>query len=98
MRSILIFLLFLPLYSTECDAQNDQEAIKILDKFADNALKAPSVSMKFKLITLIRLIMTKIHWQDQSFSIRINTNLIFPIISSGSTVKHHGVICLQKKR
>jgi outer membrane lipoprotein-sorting protein len=33
-------------------AQNDQEAIKILDKFADNALKAPSVSMKFKLVTV----------------------------------------------
>ena len=32
--------------------QNDQEAIKILDKFTDNALKAPSISMKFKLITI----------------------------------------------
>jgi Outer membrane lipoprotein carrier protein LolA. len=32
--------------------QNDQEAIKILDKFTENALKAPSVSMKFKLITI----------------------------------------------
>jgi outer membrane lipoprotein-sorting protein len=34
------------------NAQNDQEAIKILDKFADDALKAPSVSMKFKLVTI----------------------------------------------
>jgi outer membrane lipoprotein-sorting protein len=32
--------------------QNDPEAIKILDKFSDNALRAPSVSMKFKLITI----------------------------------------------
>ena len=31
--------------------QNDQEAIKILDKFSENAQKAPSVSIKFILIT-----------------------------------------------
>lgn len=30
--------------------QNDPAAIKILDKFSDNALKAPSISMNFKLI------------------------------------------------
>jgi outer membrane lipoprotein-sorting protein len=32
-------------------AQNEQQATAILDKFADKAMKAPSVSMKFKLIT-----------------------------------------------
>ncbi len=52
MRSILVFLLFLPLIPLNVIAQNDQEAISILDRFADKALKAPSVSMKFELITL----------------------------------------------
>lgn len=32
--------------------QNDQAAIKILDKFSANALQAPSVTMKFNLITV----------------------------------------------
>jgi len=31
--------------------QNDQQAIEILDKFSANALAAPSVSMKFHLVT-----------------------------------------------
>jgi outer membrane lipoprotein-sorting protein len=47
--SILIFLLIISINS---NGQNDPEAIKILDRFSDNALKAPSVSMKFKLITI----------------------------------------------
>lgn len=42
---ILLFLMPLGVFG-----QNDQGAIKILDRFADNALKAPSVSMKFKLV------------------------------------------------
>jgi outer membrane lipoprotein-sorting protein len=50
MRYISSILLFLFLVQLNISAQNDQEAIKILDKFADKALKAPSVSMKFKLI------------------------------------------------
>jgi outer membrane lipoprotein-sorting protein len=45
----IIFLLLL-LFPPNIFGQKDQEAIKILDKFADNALKAPSVSMKFKLV------------------------------------------------
>jgi outer membrane lipoprotein carrier protein len=48
---IIILPLFL-LFSIKTAGQNDQEAIKILDKFADNALKAPSVSMKFNLVTV----------------------------------------------
>jgi len=51
MRPIAIILFFLLLFTLNAPGQNDQEAIKILDKFSDNALKAPSVSMKFKLIT-----------------------------------------------
>jgi outer membrane lipoprotein carrier protein len=39
------------LFSLKAIGQNDQEALKVLDKFADNALRAPSVSMKFKLVT-----------------------------------------------
>lgn len=57
MRSVLIFLLSLTLIPLS--AQNDQEAISILDKFADKALKAPSVSMKFEMITLNQTDKTK---------------------------------------
>jgi outer membrane lipoprotein-sorting protein len=50
MRSIGNILFFL-LLTLNITGQNDPEAIKILDKFSENALKAPSVSMKFKMIT-----------------------------------------------
>lgn len=33
-------------------SQNDQDALTILDKFSDNALKAPSISIKFNLVTV----------------------------------------------
>jgi outer membrane lipoprotein-sorting protein len=52
MRPLASILFFLLLSAINANAQNDQEAIKILDKFADDALKAPSVSMKFKLVTI----------------------------------------------
>lgn len=51
MRSVAA-IFFLLLYSLCASGQNDQEAIKILDKFADKALKSPSISMRFKLITI----------------------------------------------
>jgi outer membrane lipoprotein-sorting protein len=50
MRSIGNIIFFL-LFTLNITGQNDPEAIKILDKFSENALKAPSVSMKFKMIT-----------------------------------------------
>jgi outer membrane lipoprotein-sorting protein len=50
MRYLSTILLLLLLVQINISGQNDQEAIKILDRFADKALKAPSVSMKFKLI------------------------------------------------
>jgi outer membrane lipoprotein carrier protein len=51
MRSTKYTLLFLLLlFPLNIFGQKDQEALKILDKFADNALKAPSVSMKFNLV------------------------------------------------
>jgi outer membrane lipoprotein-sorting protein len=47
------------LFSLNSFSQSDQEAVKILDRFADNALNAPSVSMKFKLFTINQTDMTK---------------------------------------
>ena len=51
MRPITAILLFLILFPHYVIGQNDQEAIKILDKFSENAQKAPSVSIRFDLIT-----------------------------------------------
>jgi outer membrane lipoprotein-sorting protein len=51
MKSIGTAFLFLVMFSLDAICQTDQDAVKILDKFAGNALKAPSVSMKFTLIT-----------------------------------------------
>ncbi len=51
MRSILTGF-FLTFISLAAIAQNDTEAIKILDKFSALALGAPSVSMKFTLETI----------------------------------------------
>jgi outer membrane lipoprotein carrier protein len=50
MRTISL-ILFALLLSYNAKGQNDEEALKILDKFSENAMKAPSVSMKFILIT-----------------------------------------------
>ena len=51
MRKLLISLMFLTttiiLY-----CQSDPEAVKILEKFSSTALSAPSVSLKFKIITV----------------------------------------------
>jgi outer membrane lipoprotein-sorting protein len=44
-------LLLLILYSFNVSGQTDPAAVKVLDKFSANALGAPSVSMKFKLVT-----------------------------------------------
>lgn len=51
MRKLSAILLAIILYPFIASAQNDPDAIKILDKFADNAMKAPSVLMKFRIIT-----------------------------------------------
>jgi outer membrane lipoprotein-sorting protein len=51
MRPITTILFFLILFPHYVIGQNDQEAIRILDKFSENAQKAPSVSIKFDLIT-----------------------------------------------
>jgi outer membrane lipoprotein carrier protein len=51
MKQVFTFLLiiFFPLC---IHSQTNADARTILDKFADKALKAPSVSMKFKLLTI----------------------------------------------
>ena len=51
MRPIILNLSFFLLLNLNAIGQNDQEATKILDKFSANALAAPSVSMKFNLVT-----------------------------------------------
>jgi outer membrane lipoprotein carrier protein len=52
MRHIILgFSLFL-LFTFKSLCQNDPEAVKILDKFSSTALGAPSVSMKFQLVTI----------------------------------------------
>ena len=51
MRPITGILFLLILFPNYIMGQNDQEAIRILDKFSDNAQKAPSVSIKFDLVT-----------------------------------------------
>jgi outer membrane lipoprotein-sorting protein len=51
MRPILTILFFILILTTNARGQNDPEAIKILDKFSANALGAPSVSIKFELVT-----------------------------------------------
>ncbi len=48
---IIIYPLLL-LLTLSVFAQNDPAAIKILDKFSSQALGAPSVSMKFKIVTI----------------------------------------------
>jgi outer membrane lipoprotein carrier protein len=51
MRTCLLIFSAFFLYTNVVYGQSDLEAIKILDKFSANALGAPSVSMKFDLIT-----------------------------------------------
>lgn len=50
MRLLSITVSLLLLLSLKSFAQNDPEALKILDKFSTTALASPSVSMKFKLV------------------------------------------------
>jgi len=51
MKLIILHLSFLFLLTLNVIGQTDQQAVKILDRFSSNALGAPSVSMKFNLVT-----------------------------------------------
>jgi outer membrane lipoprotein carrier protein len=52
MRLTILSIISMTLMSGSSFAQNDQDALKILDKFSSNGLGAPSVSMKFKLVNV----------------------------------------------
>jgi outer membrane lipoprotein carrier protein len=52
MMKSIIFLIPLVVLTLDISGQNDTEAINILDKFSSAALASPSVSMKFRLITI----------------------------------------------
>jgi outer membrane lipoprotein carrier protein len=52
MRLSILSIFLSTLLFMSASAQKDQDAVKILDKFSSNALGAPSVSMKFELITV----------------------------------------------
>ena len=51
MRSFIAIFLFLIVLPDYVFGQDDQNAIKILDSFAGKALKAPSITMKFNLVS-----------------------------------------------
>lgn len=55
MRIILLFALYLLVSSGTAAAQQDPQAVKILDSFAAKASGAPSVSMEFNLVTIDQL-------------------------------------------
>lgn len=50
MRLIITYFFAALLLVTKVSGQNEQEAVKILDKFSAKALAAPSVSMSFNLV------------------------------------------------
>jgi outer membrane lipoprotein-sorting protein len=52
MRSYILHIPFFIIAILNAAAQVDQDPIKILDKFSANATGAPSVSMKFNLVTV----------------------------------------------
>lgn len=52
MGKYLYFLAPFLLTTTMVTGQNDDAAIKILDRFSEKSLAAPSVSMKFELVTV----------------------------------------------
>jgi outer membrane lipoprotein-sorting protein len=50
----IALLFFLLVVATSAKGQNDPQALKILDNFSSNASKAPSVSMKFRMVNVDR--------------------------------------------
>jgi len=51
MKSRIVLLLLLLTVTYYADGQTDPAAVRILDKFSSDAMSAPSVSMKFRLLT-----------------------------------------------
>ncbi|MBP8959963.1 MAG: outer membrane lipoprotein carrier protein LolA [Bacteroidales bacterium] len=52
MKHKTILIIFLFAFFFKASGQSDAEAVKILDSFSSKALAAPSVSMKFQLVTV----------------------------------------------
>lgn len=52
MKICCAFVLSLLFFSSDIFGQSDSQAFNILDKFAGKALQSPSVSMKFRLVTV----------------------------------------------
>ena len=52
MKTSILSISFLLFITLNTSGQSDKDAIKILDKFSANATGAPSVSMKFNLVTI----------------------------------------------
>lgn len=52
MKLFISFLSLILLLSFQSAAQSDKEAVRILDVFSSRAVNSPSISMKFKLVTV----------------------------------------------
>jgi outer membrane lipoprotein carrier protein len=52
MKQLIILITISFLFNNNSIGQSDKDAVKILDQFSANALGAPSVSMRFDLITI----------------------------------------------
>lgn len=52
MKLFISFLSLILLLSFQSAAQSDKEAVRILDAFSSRAVNSPSISMKFKLVTV----------------------------------------------
>lgn len=49
MKTQFLFIIFIFLFSSAANSQSDPDALTILDKFSERALKAPSISMDFNM-------------------------------------------------
>jgi len=78
MRLRFIVLILFLLLSINSGAQSDQEAFKILDRFSSNALNAPSISMRFILITIDQTENTKDTLKGSIILSKDKYNLVLP--------------------
>lgn len=87
-KIILVLSIVLILYSTAA-GQNDPEAVKILDRFSSQALSAPSVSMRFDLVTTDQTTDTKntitgsVIFDGDKYRLDLKDNIIW---FNGSTI------------
>ena len=97
MKRILILMPLLTMVISS-GAQNDPAAIRILDRFSENALAAPSVSMKFNAVTVDQLegytdtVPGTIILSRDKYRLELTDNIIC------SMERHSGITCLLKRR